>query len=191
MEQRCFVFRSNGKNPPTVSEPRDCPAIAKLRESGVSGGTIRVRESTGWQMLSDRNVLRTIRSDDGGELDTVKFEPAAGTTGSVAAAVSFGDDWLVEWRFGSKRWLVLHSATGKPISGEMASPIDGDLFDSQNYDGLQFLKWEGGKPVELIIVPASAELQSGPERSIELILDTSFLAAIHTIAAVFGESVGL
>jgi len=29
---------------------------------------------------------------------------------------------------------------GKAISTEMALPVDGDLFDSQNYDGLHFLK---------------------------------------------------
>jgi len=85
-------------------------------------------------------------------------------------AASFSDGWLVEWRSGSKRRVVLHSATGKAISTEMALPVDGDLFDSQNYDGLHFLKWKNGKPAELIIVPASVEWSSA---RLTLILDTN------------------
>lgn len=157
---RCFVFR--GDEPPHVIESRNCAAIAKLRQAGVSGGTILVRESMAWQVLADRNLLRTFRSDDGAELATIHFEAAPGTSGAIMAAVEFGDRWLAEWRSGPKRWLVLHSAAGQAISSGMALPVDADLFDGSAYAGLSFLKWENGKPAELIRVPALVEWSIGP-----------------------------
>ena len=93
----------------------------------------------------------------GPRIEAIPFVPAAGTTGTLVAAVQFGDGWLAEWRSAQKRWLVLHAATGKAVSNAMALPVDGNLFESQTYDGLHFLKREAGKPAELIIVPASVE----------------------------------
>lgn len=155
--QRCFVLRPSGGDPPHVAESQNCQAITKLLKAGVADGAIKIREDIAWQILSDRNVLRTLRSEDGGALATIRFEPASGTSGSIVAAVSFDRGWLVEWHSGPRRWLVLHSVTGKPLSTEMALPNDGELFASQNYDGLHFLKLESGKPAELIIVPAAVE----------------------------------
>lgn len=80
-----------------------------------------------------------------------------GMTGTIVAAVPFNDGWLAEWQSGSRRWLLLHSRRGKPISTGIPLPVDGDLFDSRISDGLHFLKWENGKPAELMIVPASVE----------------------------------
>ena len=98
-------------------------------------------------MLPDKNLLRNLRSSDGGEIGTIQFELPRGMAGAMVAAVPFNDSWLAEW----------HSPTGKPIGAEMALPVDGELFDSRNYDGLHFPRWKNGKPAELVIVPASVE----------------------------------
>ncbi|MGD0501037.1 MAG: hypothetical protein ABSC23_21705 [Bryobacteraceae bacterium] len=155
--QRCLVFRPNGENPPAAAELQNCPAIAKLQRAGVTGGTITIRESEAWQVLPGRNLLRILRSNDGGQIGAIQFGLPRGMAGTIVAAVAFNDGWLTEWQSGSRRWLLLYSRTGKPISTAMELPIDGELFDSQNYDGLHFLKWERGKPAELITVPASVE----------------------------------
>jgi hypothetical protein len=161
--QRCFVLRSNGENSRQATESQSCPALTKLRNAGVAGGAIKVWESTAWQILPDSDVIRILRSNDGGEVGTVKFEPAPETRGGIAGAVAFGKDWLVEWHAGVRRSVVLHSGTGKPLTTEMALPIDGELFASRDSEGLYFLKWANGKPVEWIIVPASVEWSRAPE----------------------------
>jgi hypothetical protein len=151
---RCFVLHLTAASGAVAAELPNCPRMANL---GKNGGPMLLRERRVWQVLPDTNTVRILRSDDGGEIDTVRFEPAAGAAGSLVAAVDFNRNWMAEWRSGSRRWLVLHSPTGKPLTAAMASPVEGELFDSSNLQGLEFLKWEGGKPVEWITVPASVE----------------------------------
>jgi hypothetical protein len=161
--QRCFVLREKNENSSGVTEARNCPAIARRQKADVSGGTITVRESVAREILSDQNALRILQSSDGSEVVTIKFERAAGTSGTIVAAVPFNEGRLVEWRSGTRQWLVLHSANGKPQSTEMELPVDGELFDSQTTDGLHFLRWLGGRPEELIIVKASVEWSRAPQ----------------------------
>lgn len=161
--RRCFVLRRHEGQPIQMTESRNCPAITNLATANVDEGPIRVRESTAWQILSARNAVRTFRSDDGGELGTIAFQSPPGISGVVAAAVPFEDGWLVEWHSGPRRWLMLHSETGKALTTKMSLPVDGELLASRNDDGIQFLKWENGKPAELIIVRASVEWFRTPE----------------------------
>ena len=160
VEGRCFVLGSE-EGSRTVAESPDCPATANLRKAGISGGAVIVREGIAWQVVSSTNTLRAYRTDDGEELDPTKFEPPDGNAGNVVAAVEFGGQnpgggYLVEWRSGTKRWLILHSRLGKPMSGAMELPVDRDLFAS-DAAGLHFLKWENGEPVEETILHASVE----------------------------------
>ena len=161
--QRCFVLREKNENSSDVTEAQNCPAIARLQKADVSGGTITVRESVARQVLSDQNVLQILQSFDGDKVDTIRFDPVAGASGTIVVAVPFNEGWLVEWRSGTRRWLVLHSAIGKPQSTEMELPVDGELFDSQTTDGLHFLRWVDGRPTELTIVKAAVEWSRAPQ----------------------------
>jgi hypothetical protein len=151
--QRCFVRQPNNE----VVELASCPALSNLVKADISGAGIRVSEGIAWQILPQGNALRSLVASDGRELETINFESAAGASGNVYAAVPFHDDFLVEWHSGLRRWLVLHSANGRPLTTEMALPVDGELFDSQNYNGLQFLNSASDRSTELILVPASVE----------------------------------
>lgn len=126
--KRCFALRTAGENAPRAAELRDCAA-------------------------SQRFIAQ-------------KLEPAAGKVGSVIRAVGFGDQWqprglqigqLAEWESGTRRWLVRHSVDGMPLTGEMALPVDGYLADSVSYEGISFLRFENGRPAELVIDLAAVE----------------------------------
>jgi hypothetical protein len=133
-EQRCFALRSTGENAVRVAELRDCPANPRLIAHGL--------------------------------------EPPAGTAGSVSRVVTFGEWWqppgpqmgqLAEWRSGARRWLVLHSADGRPLTGEMALPVDFYLVESVGYEGVSFLRWENDSPAELVVDLAAVEWSRTPQ----------------------------
>lgn len=133
-EQRCFALRSTGENAARMAELRDCPVSQRLIAQGL--------------------------------------EPLAGTAGSVVRAVSFDEWWqppglqigqLAEWRSAARRWLVLHSADGKPLTGEMALPVDLYLVDSVRHEGVSFLRWENDRPAELVIDIAAVEWSRIPQ----------------------------
>jgi hypothetical protein len=134
VEQRCFALRSAAGNAVRAAELRGCPASQRL-----------IAES---------------------------LEPPAGTAGSVVRAAGFDEWWqppglqigqLAEWRSATRRWLVLHSADGKPLTGEMALPVDLYLVDSVRFEGVSFLRWENNRPTELVVDLAAVEWSRIPQ----------------------------
>lgn len=137
-----------------------CPAIERLRRAGISGGAIRVRQSMAWQVIPEENRIRTFRSNDGGELDSTVFQPVpAQPIARVIGAVNFGGDyWLVEWQSAARHWLALHAPSGLPMTGALRNPLgQARLVESSDHQGVRFVRWSGGMPVEVITAAASIE----------------------------------
>ena len=132
-----------------------------LDQFGIQGFVLQ-RGGEVWHFGSKDGIARRMTLY-GDEIESLRFLTGLEPRGELMGVARLQQElWLTQWGGAGSGRLMLHRADGTPLTKLFAPPARGQLLGSDRRNGLLWVRWRQGIPIELIRVRAALELTASP-----------------------------